>query len=492
MSALWTGVITHLWQTTLVLALIGLLATLLRRAPARYLEGLWTVALLKLLVPLPLLLALWPALKHIGASASQQQTIGPAVQRLSQIAYPELIWMSSPGSAAGAVSPSMVPFIASLAWALGTIALLASWWRRSRTPEPAGQAPWHASDDVVERVSRAARAAGVPLGRIRITDAAIVPCVGSFRRPMVLLSRAVVRRLQDDELRAVLLHEDAHRRRGDLWRGALQRLTTCVFYFYPPAWWLTGRLRAAAEMACDEAVLAKGIDARTYAQALARTVVLELDARPVPALTSGRSHLRARLQRIQKPGDYAAMRRHLAAIAVAVVAALGLSLIPIADGLGLPAAPGGVSEQPVGAPRLAPPVRQTPRPPGEQQADGEAAPPTNGDELAATRVPRDGTAAAQDPYRIGGDIQEPRRIKYVAPEYPELARRARMEGFVILQAVIDRQGNVQDAEVLRGPGLGLDTAAMDAVRQWKYTPTYYKGRAVEVVLTVNVVFQLIQ
>ena len=88
--------------------------------------------------------------------------------------------------------------------------------------------------------------------------------------------------------------------------------------------------------------------------------------------------------------------------------------------------------------------------------------------------------------------QAPELLHRVNPEYPELARRARMEGFVILQAVIDKQGNVTDVEVLRGLGLGLDVAAMDAVKQWKYTPTTYNGRPVEVILTVNVVFQLIQ
>jgi len=333
-NALWTGVITHLWQTTLVLALIGLLATLLRRAPARYIEGLWTVALLKLLVPLPLLLALWPGLERIGASAGQQQAIGPAVQRLSQLAYPDVLRIEPVEPAAGA--SSVFAMAVAALWALGTITLLALWWRRTRSPEPANEAPWHAGDDVAERVGRAARVAGVPLNRIRITDATIVPCVGNFRRPTVLLPRAVVQSLRDDELRAVLLHEDAHRRRGDLWRAALQRLTTCVFYFYPPAWWLTRRLRAAAEMACDEAVLATGIDARTYARALARTVVLDLDALPVPALASGRSHLSARLQRIQQPERYAAMKHHRLAIIAAVAVAVGASLVPVENSVGLP------------------------------------------------------------------------------------------------------------------------------------------------------------
>ncbi len=96
------------------------------------------------------------------------------------------------------------------------------------------------------------------------------------------------------------------------------------------------------------------------------------------------------------------------------------------------------------------------------------------------------------PMRVGGDIQEPEKIVHVNPEYPELARRDRLDGFVMLQATIDKQGNVTDLEVLRGLGLGLDAAAQDAVRQWKYTPTFYNGRPVEVILTVTVIFQLIQ
>ena len=83
-----------------------------------------------------------------------------------------------------------------------------------------------------------------------------------------------------------------------------------------------------------------------------------------------------------------------------------------------------------------------------------------------------------------------RSIHYVQPEYPELARRARLAGVVILEAIIDKEGNVKDLKVLRGLGLGLDEAAVRAVSQWKYTPTFYNGRPVEVILTVTVNFQL--
>lgn len=94
------------------------------------------------------------------------------------------------------------------------------------------------------------------------------------------------------------------------------------------------------------------------------------------------------------------------------------------------------------------------------------------------------------PMRVGGEVEAPQKIKDVNPQYPDLARRARLEGVVILEATIDTEGNVVDLSVLRGLGLGLDQAAIDAVSQWKYRPTYYNGRPVPVLMTVTVQFQL--
>ena len=96
----------------------------------------------------------------------------------------------------------------------------------------------------------------------------------------------------------------------------------------------------------------------------------------------------------------------------------------------------------------------------------------------------------QGPMRVGGDIQAPERINYIAPEYPELARRARLAGVVILEATINREGAVTNVNVLRGLGLGLDESAVKAVSEWQYTPTFYNGRPVEILLTVTVQFQL--
>jgi len=91
--------------------------------------------------------------------------------------------------------------------------------------------------------------------------------------------------------------------------------------------------------------------------------------------------------------------------------------------------------------------------------------------------------------RVGGDIRPPQKVTDVAPVYPPLARAARVEGIVILEAVIGEDGGVRDVRVLRSVQL-LDDAAKDAVRQWRFTPTLLNGEPVPVVMTITVAFKL--
>ena len=92
-------------------------------------------------------------------------------------------------------------------------------------------------------------------------------------------------------------------------------------------------------------------------------------------------------------------------------------------------------------------------------------------------------------YRTGGAIREPRKIHHVAAVYPEIARTARVEGVVILEATIDERGVVSGARVLRSVPL-LDQAALSALRQWRYTPTLLNGVPVPVLMTVTFRFSL--
>ena len=92
-------------------------------------------------------------------------------------------------------------------------------------------------------------------------------------------------------------------------------------------------------------------------------------------------------------------------------------------------------------------------------------------------------------YRPGGAIREPKKIRDSPAVYPEVARAAKIEGVVILEATIDERGVVTDARVLRSEPL-LDAAALTALKQWRYTPTLLNGVPVRVLMTVTFRFSL--
>jgi periplasmic protein TonB len=94
-----------------------------------------------------------------------------------------------------------------------------------------------------------------------------------------------------------------------------------------------------------------------------------------------------------------------------------------------------------------------------------------------------------EPIRVGGNIKDPKKLKHVQPNYPAIARQARVQGVVIVECTISPQGRVVDAKVLRSLPL-LDQAALDAVRQWVFTPTLLNGVPVPVIMTVTVNFTL--
>jgi protein TonB len=89
-----------------------------------------------------------------------------------------------------------------------------------------------------------------------------------------------------------------------------------------------------------------------------------------------------------------------------------------------------------------------------------------------------------------GRIREPKKIKDVHPIYPDSAKQARLQGLVILECLIGPDGKVRFARILRGTAPVLDAAALQAVRQWEYTPTLLDGRPMPVFMTVTVNFRL--
>jgi protein TonB len=99
--------------------------------------------------------------------------------------------------------------------------------------------------------------------------------------------------------------------------------------------------------------------------------------------------------------------------------------------------------------------------------------------------------APSTPVRVrqGGVLREPVKVRHVAPVYPPLAIAARVQGSVVIDCVIDQNGNVTSVAVLRSSPL-LEQAAVEAVRQWRYRPTLLNGAPVAVIMTVTVYFKL--
>lgn len=94
------------------------------------------------------------------------------------------------------------------------------------------------------------------------------------------------------------------------------------------------------------------------------------------------------------------------------------------------------------------------------------------------------------PLPVGGDVKAPRILQRVEPLYPQAMVKLRREGVVVVQCVIDRNGNVREAEVLRSPHPMFNDAAVKAIREWRFGPGTLNGRPVDVTFVLTIHFEL--
>jgi periplasmic protein TonB len=170
----------------------------------------------------------------------------------------------------------------------------------------------------------------------------------------------------------------------------------------------------------------------------------------------------------------------------------------------LPPPPRGTSAPPSGPANVAPieappdiaPERDMPTAPSDHEVTGVRGVETG--VLGGLDLPGNGLAVepppppppvSREPIRLHAGMQAPRKIVNVPPRYPALAQLAHIEGVVVLDAVIDQTGRVTDVHVTRSIQ-ALDQAAIDAVRQWRFTPTLLNREPVSILLTVTVRFTL--
>jgi protein TonB len=178
-----------------------------------------------------------------------------------------------------------------------------------------------------------------------------------------------------------------------------------------------------------------------------------------------------------------------------------MKAVPVTPSVVPPAA----ARRPGRAPDVRMPSRLEPEPKTPHVSSGHTGPDTPVDDgigpvdsgvpiglgsgIAEPFPPPPPIAEAPVPVRPGGSIREPKKIFDVPPVYPVIASTARVEGMVILEAVISERGGVERVKVLRSVPL-LDAGAIEAVKQWRYTPTLLNGTPVPVLMTITITFML--
>ena len=374
------------------------------------------------------------------------------------------------------------------------------------------------------------------------TDASDLVATYGLWHPRLLLP-ADAHTWSDERIRVVLCHELAHVRRHDWAVQIGAELVRSVYWFNPLLWIACRSLRRESEQACDDVVLANGVQAPDYA---AHLLDLARIARPRgSAWASGMpmirpSMLERRIAAMLNPAvnRHALSSRAIAATIVLLVAiATPIAVVRAGQSGPLPLAgtiyddSGGVlpgvelmledSQQfkwqattDASGRFEFPPVQ-----PGRyvleatlpgfrtlrneftlrSTRDWDRAITLGVGELQETiTVSAQRPAAASVPssaqpqrIRVGGNIRPPRKLINVNPVYPATMREAGREGTVPIQAIIGVDGSVTSLRVL-GAEIHPDfaKAAADAVRQWKFTPTLLNGAAVEVVMKVEVTFSL--
>lgn len=278
---------------------------------------------------------------------------------------------------------------------------------------------------------------------IAVAEGLSGPVTFGLQRPVVLLPPAVLT-LDPALQQSVACHELLHVGRRD-WLWSVTEEVVCAFaWFHPAIWWLAAQIDLAREQHVDVEVVRLTGDRKPYLEALLYLASPErgADLAPAPALLR-RRHLAKRLLVLVKE---VSMSRPRIALSIAVLGVV-LTLTAGAAAMSFPL---------VGGPSVEPPIT---------------------------------SPEVQAPVRVGGAIPPPKKIVDVRPVYPPDALAARVQGVVILEVTIGHDGTVEDAAVLRSIPM-LDQAALDAVRQWVFTPTLLNGTSVLVIMTVTVNFTL--
>ncbi len=292
-----------LWQSSLLMAVVFALDALLaRRVRAAVRHALWIVVLIKLVLPPALAFPtaaawwLWPAKPPLTPVFKNTiVTIDAAAPPVNFV--PQTIPTAPPPPK---LSIAGIALLAAAAISAGLLSWLVFRWLGVARKIRNSSVPVNLAG-ILEEVRQSARVRRCP--RLKLIDDAQSPAVYGLFRPVILLPRALAEKLSPMQLRAVLLHEVIHLRRGDVWIHFAQMLLQIAYWWHPLLWFANGRIRRLREEAVDDAVmLALGDDSEDYAPTLLDVAKYAFHRPPASlgliGILESRSALRRRIERL--------------------------------------------------------------------------------------------------------------------------------------------------------------------------------------------------
>jgi TonB family protein len=282
------------------------------------------------------------------------------------------------------------------------------------------------------------------------------PVTIGLERKLLLLPATMVADLPEGDLRTVIAHEFAHMHRNDFLKNLIYELIALPVSYHPVLWLTRERIMETREAICDQiaAPIATGsittsLEARNeYARSLLRVANLLVTGAPTRTphaigIFDAHAFERRLMKLTQQPTHIRASRRFTLVAACAV-----LGLVTCASAFAL-------------------------------RMSANALPPSS--DKNSSKSDDSLTVPASE---MAGNV-----LTKVAPKYPQEAKEQRIQGTILLNAVIGKDGTVENLAVVSGPK-ELQQSALDAVQQWTYKPYLLNGSPTEVKTTISVVYSL--
>lgn len=274
--------------------------------------------------------------------------------------------------------------------------------------------------------------------------------------------------------KTVLSHELTHIREKDHWVNYLKMIALAVHFFNPLVWILIRRYSHYSEMVCDDRTIHSNKTSRInysrYLIHIAETTV-NFSHENLLNLAFSKTHrlMKRRINyQLSKKEDSVMNRLNLKSLVLITV--LAAAIIPFS---------------------LQCNKKETPESQASLQTKPETSTPAEAVKVEAQKIEPTKTEVQKEeaPIEVSAVDEKPKLIKEIKPVYPIIARQARVEGIVVIQTFIDEEGQVYIAKVIQSVPL-LDQAAIDAVRQWKYSPAILNGKPVKVQADITITFRL--